>query len=100
MMVRKASSGTQVDQAPEEDATRWDDATGKVKFTDEGEEVPFDAFLARRPGLKFSQYLREFVGGSEHSMRLESISIPRKTRRVVGPSSLSEAKGMPKRSAV
>ena len=55
MMVRKASSGTQVDQALEEDATHWDDATGKVKFTDEGEEVPFDAFLARRPGLEFSQ---------------------------------------------
>ena len=33
-------------------------------------------------------------------MRLESIRIPRKTSRVVGPSSLSGAKGMPRRSAV
>ncbi|KAJ7381824.1 hypothetical protein OS493_038830, partial [Desmophyllum pertusum] len=29
-------------------------------------------------------------------MRLESISIPRNTSRVVGPSSLSGAKGMPR----
>ena len=39
-------------------------------------------------------------GGKQHSMRLESISIPRNTRRVVGPSSLSGAKGMPRWSAV
>ena len=39
-------------------------------------------------------------GGKEHSMRVESISIPRNTRREVGPSSLSGAKGMPRRSAV
>ncbi|KAJ7391505.1 hypothetical protein OS493_018556 [Desmophyllum pertusum] len=38
-------------------------------------------------------------GGKEHSMRLESISIPRNTSRVVGPSSLSGAKGMPRRTS-
>ena len=54
-MVGKTSSGTQVNQVPEEDLTSWDDSTSEVKFTDEGEEIPFDAFLLRRPGLKVSQ---------------------------------------------
>ena len=55
VMVGKTSSDTQVDQALEEGANSWDDWTGKVKLTDEGEEFPFDAFLPKRPGLKFSQ---------------------------------------------
>lgn len=53
MMVGKASGSIQVNQAPEEDATSWYDSTGEVKLTDEGEEFPLDAFLTRRPGLKF-----------------------------------------------
>ena len=54
-MVGKTSSGTQVNQAPEEGATSWDDLTSEVKFTDEGKEIPFDEFLPRRPYLKFGQ---------------------------------------------
>ena len=55
MMVGKASSCTEVNQAPKENSTSWDDSTGEVKFTNEGEEFPFDAFLTRRPGLKFGE---------------------------------------------
>ena len=54
MMVGKVSSCTQVNKAPKENLTSLDDSTGEVKFTNDGEGFPFDAFLAGRPGLKFS----------------------------------------------
>ena len=57
-------------------------------------------FLQEDQAWSSANSSESLLGGSEHSMRLESISIPRKTRRVVGPSSLSGAKGIPNRLAV
>ena len=57
-------------------------------------------FFREDQALSSSSSSESLSGGKEHSMRLESIRIPRKTSRVVGPSSLSGAKGMPRRSAV
>ena len=51
--------------------------------------------------LQVDQYCNEasnsdsLSSGKDDSMEVVSITIPRKTRRVVGPSSLSGARGMP-----
>ena len=37
----------------EKGATCWNDPTSEVKSANEGEEVPFDAFLPRRPSFEF-----------------------------------------------
>ena len=46
---------------PLENTTSWDDSAGEVKFTIEGKEFSFDALFQRRPGMKFSHKLREFI---------------------------------------